>query len=126
MSLFTRLPGYFMTGGAAAVVDIGGFATLSAWGLATPLAATLSFLVAAVVNYGLTTALVFVQPASPRQFGRFLAAALVGLAINVMVTTLLVGTGIAPVFAKTGGVGVAFLANYLLAALVVFRPPDQR
>lgn len=123
MSLFARLPGYVATGGVAAIVDIGGFWGLSAAGLATPVAATLSFLVAAVVNYQLSARLVFRQQVSLRNFGRFFAAALVGLVINVGVTTILAGIGLVPVFAKIGGVGVAFLVNYLLAALVVFRKP---
>lgn len=121
MSLFARLPGYFATGGVAAIVDIGGFWALSEAGLATPVAATLSFLVAAGVNYQLSARLVFKHQLSLRNFGRFFAAALIGLVINVCVTTVLAGTGLLPVFAKIGGVGVAFLVNYLLAALVVFR-----
>lgn len=129
MSLFARLPGYFVTGGIAAIVDIGGFWALSAAGLATPVAATLSFLVAAVVNYQLSARLVFRHMVSFSGFGRFLAAALIGLGINVGVTTALAGNGLQPVMAKIAGVGVAFLVNYLLAALVVFRnaadPKDE-
>lgn len=121
MKLVAHLPGYFVTGGIAAIVDIGGFALLAPTGLPTPAAASLSFLAAAVVNYLLSARLVFRHPVSARHFGRFLAAALVGLAINVSVTTLLFERGLAPVLAKTGGVGIAFFANYLLVALVVFR-----
>lgn len=123
MSLFARLPGYVATGGTAAVVDIGGFWALVSAGLATPVAATFSFLVAAVVNYLLTARLVFRHAASLRHFGRFFAAALVGLAINVGVTTVLAAAGLAPVLAKVGGVGVAFIVNYLLATVFVFRRP---
>lgn len=125
MSLFARLPGYAMTGGTAAVVDVGGFWLLSANGVATPVAATLSFLVAAVVNYQLSARLVFRHQTSARHFGRFLAAALVGLMVNVGVTTL-AASAVPPVLAKVIGIGVAFFINYLLAALLVFRPAADK
>jgi putative flippase GtrA len=121
---FGRLPGYFVTAGIAAVVDIGGFWALAGIGLAIPLAAGISFMVAAVVNYSLSTRFVFGQPASLAGFGRFLSAALVGLGINVGVTTLLADQGLVPVLAKVAGVGTAFIVNYLLVALLVFRRND--
>jgi putative flippase GtrA len=124
MTVFARLPGYFVTGGIAAIVDIGGFWALTSMGLAIPLAATISFMVAAVVNYRLSTRFVFHQPASLAGFVRFVTAALVGLCINVGVTTVLRQHGLLPVLAKTGGVGTAFIVNYLLVTLLVFRRRD--
>jgi putative flippase GtrA len=124
LKLFDRLPGYFVTAGFAAVVDIGGFWALASIGLTIALAAGVSFMVAAVVNYALSTRFVFRQPASLGGFGRFLSAAVVGLGINVGVTTLLAHQGLAPVLAKVAGVGSAFIVNYVLVTLLVFRRQD--
>ncbi|UAK23417.1 GtrA family protein [Sphingomonas nostoxanthinifaciens] len=118
-----RLLRYVGTGGTAAVVDIGLFACLVRAGLIVPLAACLSFAMAAVVNYWLTSRFVFGHRRSVAGFAQFLAAALIGLAINVSVTTLAAALlPIPPVVAKLIGVGVAFGANFLLNALIVFRP----
>lgn len=112
--------GYALTGGAAAVVDIGGFHLLSQALPGVLLPATASFLVAALVNYLLTSRWVFRRDwRSLRQAARFFAFACLGLAINAGVTGLLAPV-LAPTLAKTAGVGVAFGANFLMNALWVF------
>ena len=125
--LLRKFAGYVLTGGAAAVVDIGGFSLLIQAGVDTPLAAAISFVIAAVCNFQLSTRFVFHHKPSHAGFVRFLLAALIGLAINVGVT---VGTqhlfGLPAVLAKVCGVGVAFCANFLLNLLVVFRSPTPR
>ena len=56
---FSRLVRYGMTGGSAAVVDLGLFSLLCPALLRVAAAAPLSFVCAAIVNYGLTTIFVF-------------------------------------------------------------------
>lgn len=125
MSVFDRLPGYLATGGAAAVVDLGLFWLFTQGGMAIVPAAAGSFLAAAFANYRLSAAFVFHQPASLAGFLRFLTAALLGLAINVGVTAGLVAMlGVAPLLGKVGGIGTAFIVNYLLNVVLVFRRPD--
>ncbi len=112
--------GYAMTGGTAAVVDIGGFHLLAPHLPGVLLPAALSFAVAAVVNYLLTSRFVFGRDwRDARQALRFFALACVGLAINAAMTTLLARV-LAPTLAKAGGVGFAFGANFLMNALWVF------
>ena len=77
---------YLLTGGAAAVVDVGGFALLHVAGVAPLPAAAASFAVAAVVNYLLTSRFVFHHRGLGWRFPLFLLGALVGLFVNVGVT----------------------------------------
>jgi putative flippase GtrA len=119
-----KLLRYFFTAGAAAIVDVGGFAALCLIAIPITVAAVTSFCLAAVVNYLLTSRYVFNRVATLRGFGLFFVAAVGGLAVNVSVT--LAGSlwlGIAPVLAKIAGVGTAFLLNFWLNLRIVFRPP---
>ncbi len=115
---------YVLTGGAAALVDIGLFMAFRASDIMVVPAALLSFLMATVVNYRLTARHVFATSSSMRGYAKFLAAAGVGLVVNVSLTGLLSAqAAMAPVFAKIVGVGAAFVFNFLLNALLVFRKP---
>ena len=116
--------GYLMTGGLAAVVDIGGFHLLASHFDGVLLPAALSFLVAAVVNYTLSSLKVYRQDwRSPRRAALFLVFACVGLSINASVTWMLAtALPIPPTLAKVGGVAVAFVANFLMNTFIVFRP----
>jgi len=119
-----KLLRYFFTAGAAAIVDVGGFAALCRTPLPIAVSAVASFCLATLVNYLLTSRYVFHQRASLRGYGLFFLAALGGLIVNVAVT--LAGSlwlGIAPVLAKIVGVGTAFLVNFWLNLRVVFRTP---
>lgn len=138
-----RLGRYVLTGGTAALVDLSVFTALHLAGASVPLAASLSFIVAAVVNYTLCSIFVFGHPLSLRQLGLFVAVALLGMAINVGVTLAAVAvlpfgamlawaervaglpSGLlAPYAATCGkvcGIGVAFLFNFYLNSTVVFR-----
>lgn len=119
--IWGRLCRYGLTAGAAAIVDIGGFAVLSGFGVGVVLAATVSFLVANVANYALSARYAFGHIPSLRRYPAFLAASGAGLCVNVAVTAgAAAGLGLAPLLAKVAGVGVAFGANFLLNALVVF------
>ena len=115
--------GYVLTGGSAAVIDLGGFALLHAAELIVPAAAAVSFLVAALENYVLTSRFVYKQPLSAGRLGVFLLVAFGGFIVNVGVTTAAAYVfGAPPVLAKLIGIGVAFGLNFLLNTVVVFRP----
>ena len=120
--------GYLMVGGLAAVVDIGLFHLLvsrpGSQGVLLP--AGISFMVAAVVNYSLSSVWVYRrQWRSARRAATFLLFALVGLCINAGATWWLAhALPIAPTLAKIGGVGIAFVANFLMNTFIVFRDED--
>lgn len=119
--------GYLLVGGLAAVVDIGLFHLLVSRMDGVLLPAVASFLVAAVVNYTLSSVWVYRrQWRSLRRASRFLLFALVGLCINAGVTWWLVHLfAAAPTLAKIGGVGIAFGANFLMNTFIVFRAEDD-
>jgi putative flippase GtrA len=119
-----KLLRYFFTAGAAAVVDVGGFAALRLTPVPIAVSAVVSFCVATVVNYLLTSRYVFHRAPTLRGYGLFFAGALGGLLVNVTLTTAgSLYLGIAPVLAKALGVGAAFLVNFWLNLRVVFRLP---
>ncbi len=121
-----RLLGYALTGGLAAVVDIGGFHLLAPRVSPVAAAAAASFAGAAVVNYLLSSRWVFRSDwRSGRRAGLFLAFALLGLGINTGVTAL--AAAVLPLhatLAKVLGVGVAFGANYAMNTRWVFMAPE--
>ena len=123
-----RVLRYALSGGLAAVVDIGGFALLA---LALPgvlLPAMLSFLLAAAVNYRASAGWVFGQDwHDGRRAARFLVAASGGLAVNAGATALLAASvQTPPLAAKVAGVGLAFGVNFLLQAYWAFGQPASR
>jgi putative flippase GtrA len=122
-NIVSKLLRYMVTGGIAAVVDVGGFALLINAQLKVLIAGTASFCTAALVNYLLSSRFVFGSTATYNGFALFLLAALIGLSINVGVTMagvyLLI---LPPVVAKLVGICSAFLINFGLNAFLVFRP----
>lgn len=125
--ILARFGGYILTGGTAAVVDTAGFAVLHALGLQVMLAAILSFLAAAVVNYVLTSRYVFRERLGLARWFAFIAFACVGLVVNVSATTVIAGRlDVIPELAKVAGIGVAFLLNFALNYAVVFRAKPAR
>lgn len=117
-----KLVSYALTGGTAAVVDAGSFIVLLHAGLPVTLAGTVSFCIAAVVNYRLTARHVFSRNASLRGFLVFLLGALGGMLVNVGVTTFAITEGLAPLIAKILGIGVAFFINFAINSRIVFAP----
>lgn len=116
-----RLLQYAVTGGIAAVVDAGGFVLLVNAKLGIVVAGCLSFCIAALVNYNLTSQFVFNREATLRGFAPFLAAALIGLTVNLGVTSMGVFVvGLPPLAAKLMGIAIAFFVNFLLNLRVVF------
>ena len=121
MDTLTRLFRYAMTGGSAAVVDLTFFSALCPRYLPVAIAATLSFVCAALVNYSLTTVFVFQGGFSTGRLAKFFIFALCGLAFNVLVTILVAAVTPAPLpLAKAAGIGTAFFLNYWLNAVFVF------
>jgi putative flippase GtrA len=117
----SKLLRYGVTGGIAAVVDAGGFALLVSAKLGIFAAGCLSFCIAALVNYSLTSRFAFNREATLRGLAAFTAAALIGLMVNVAVTLLGVFTmGLAPLAAKLMGTGTAFIVNFLINLRFVF------
>jgi putative flippase GtrA len=125
--MLRKFSGYLVSGGIAALVDAGGFALLHQAGMPTAPAAATSFLVAAVVNFQLSSHFVFMQPPSGRGFGLFLVVASLGLCINAGLTIAISReAGIAPEVAKILAIAVTFVVNFLLNHYVVFRPRARR
>ena len=113
---------YFVTGGVAAVVDTTAFIALQHAGLALLAAASVSFLIAAVVNFQLSTRFVFSHAGGLRTFVSFLLAASIGYVVNVGVTVGVASSfDLMPSIAKVIGIATAFLMNFALNLLVVFR-----
>lgn len=113
---------YLVTGGLAAIIDVSVFSYLNSLQFTVLAAATIGFIVACLFNYISTS--IFVFAANWRSATRalsFLAAALVGLSINVSITSCLAAYGIWPVLAKIVGIGIAFIANFSMNSLIVFR-----
>jgi putative flippase GtrA len=118
----SKLFRYIFTAGAAAIVDLGGFALFQRAGSSIGWAASISFGVAAFVNYFLTSRYVFQQRRSIVGFASFVAGALVGFGVNVGVTVLLATVfGLWPLFAKLVGITIAFFVNFLINSAIVFR-----
>lgn len=119
--LLRKLVGYAGTGGAAAVVDLGGFVLMVRAGMPPVPAAAASFAVAAGVNFVLSARFVFGTRAGWPRFALFLAMAVLGFAVNVSVTAgALALLGLEPALAKLTGIAVAFGFNFLVNALYVF------
>ncbi len=120
-NLFKKFVGYFFTGGLSATVDAGCFALLLAAHMPTAPAAATSFSWAALLNFQLTSRLVFRQNPTKGRFALFFFTALVGCMVNVGIT--LTGTallGLPPLAAKTIGIASAFPLNFALNLGIVF------
>ncbi len=122
---------YVVTGGTSAVVDLSIFTGEIALHVPIKVAASLSFCVAAAVNYTLTSLFVFRTTRTLRGFALFFAVALLGMAINVSVTVfgaplIRLGPVLSPVLAKVAGIGTAFLFNFWLNSVFVFGGHGRR
>lgn len=116
-----RLLRYVATGGTAALVDLGGFALLLGWQVPLAAAGTASFVAALLVNYWLTSRYVFKVLPSLRRLPVFALGAVLGLTVNMGVTIGVSALGVAAVLAKTSGIGTAFIVNYSINVLLVYR-----
>jgi putative flippase GtrA len=117
----SKLLQYALTGGIAAVVDAGGFVLLVNARLSIVAASCLSFCIAALVNYNLTSRFVFNREATLSGFASFMAAALIGLTVNIGGTFVGVFiVGLPPLAAKLVGIATAFIVNFLINLRIVF------
>jgi putative flippase GtrA len=114
---FTR---YFIVGGSAAIVDLGGFFLFLKSDFSTVAAAASSFAIAAIYNFALSSTLVFRFSLTWRRLVMFMAFAVVGLVINTSVTSL-AALSLPGLLAKTVGILVAFGVNFWMNNSVVFR-----
>lgn len=113
---------YVLTGGAAAVVDLGGFWLLFRLGMPVIPAAMASWFVAALANYALSSRFVFQSARSLNGGFKFVAGALIGFVLNVCITAVCArGLGIYPPAAKVIGIGGAFIFNFAINRFWVFR-----
>lgn len=125
--LLRQAGAYFVAGGLAAAVDISLFHLLVGQSGEVLVSAVASFLLAAGVNYSLSSAWVYRRDwRSWRRASAFLLFAVVGLCVNAGVTLWLVSAfGLPPTLAKAGGVAVAFGANFLMNTFIVFQRADS-
>ena len=114
---------YVAVGGSAAVVDIGLFHLLAPHSADVWAPAIVSFLVAATYNYLVLAKFVYAaRPLSARRVGAFFLGASLGLVVNAVATYALHHVaGVSPTWAKTGGVALAFAANFAMNTFIVFR-----
>ena len=112
---------YLVTGGSAALIDLGLFLLLVPILGSVAVAATISVTVAMVANYFLAKHFVFQVEGSPGRASLFFLGAGVGLVINTAVTTQVAALDVVPLaFAKLCGTGLAFVFNFLFNHFVVF------
>ena len=120
--IFLKLTKYFLTGGIAAIVDLTGFSFLLFLGVKLFFSAIISFCIAAVINFLLTSRFVFQKKSTFKMFVLFLCFALVGLLINVGVTLISVNYfDTTPIYSKLIGIGTAFIINFFLNLCVVYK-----
>jgi len=117
-----KIARYAVSGGAAAVVDIGGFSVLHSAHVSSILAAACSFVTATVVNYALACRWIFGASPSALGYALFLSGASLGLVINVSVTAAGVSwLDLRAPIAKTVAVAVTFFVNFFCNNNLIFR-----
>ena len=120
ISSFVR---YFITAGLAALVDLAGFWVLLRYSGSVIVAAMVSWFIAAMVNYALTSRFVFKRDLTWRAGVRFVAGALFGFSVNICVTLgCSIWLGVYPPLAKIAGIAIAFGVNFAVNVLWVFDP----
>jgi putative flippase GtrA len=116
-----RLARYALTGGSAAIIDVGGFSLLASSGVQIVPAATCSFLAATVVNFLLTSRWVFGQQATVKRYALFLPGTLFSLLVNVAITSVCaIELGFPRGISKVVAVGLTFLLSHWINARFVF------
>lgn len=120
---------YFVVGGIAAIVDIGGFMLLTgALGVPWFWAAAASFIAAFLVNYGLSIRFVFesgVRFRRHHEAALVLAVSVIGLALNEAVLWAMIElAGTARLPAKLAATAIVFVWNYGARQNFIFRAPE--
>ncbi|MDA8051021.1 MAG: GtrA family protein [Rhodospirillales bacterium] len=122
---------YFVVGGLAAIVDIGGFMLLTgAFGIPWFWAALASFVVSAAVNYLLSIRFVFesgVRFRRHHEMALVLLVSVIGLGFNEAALWLMIaGVDLGRLPAKVIATGVVFLWNYSARQRFIFRAARAR
>lgn len=105
----------------AAPVDLGGFALVLHPAVPIAVAWTLNFGVALPVNYTLTARFVLQERSGLHRLPAFALGAVLGLCLSMGVTLGLSALGKTPLLTECAGIGTAFMFNYSINAIVVFR-----
>lgn len=117
---------YFLVGGSAALLDWGMFALLAIYGsLHYLIAATISFLLATLLNYVLSIKFVFqsgVRFSKQRELSLVFLVSGLGLAIHHLGLSLMLEIFALPLMvAKITATGIVFFWNFLLRQKIIFR-----
>lgn len=116
-----QLRAYLLTGGIAALVETALFTLLLKLSGQPLVSSTLSFLLAAVLNYSLCSRFVFKRRWALKGLVKFLAAAPIGLIVNVAVCLVMLSEfNLVPPLAKASGIAIAFGVNFTVNRLWVF------
>lgn len=117
-----KLLRYILSGGGAAIVDVGLFQLQVIEGVAVLAAAIISFCVAACFNYFVSSLFVFKTSLHPVHLAKFFIFSLIGLLTNSSITWIgFHHFQLYPALAKIIGIGCAFFVNFLVNYLVVFK-----
>lgn len=116
-----RFSRYFITGGFAAIIDLGLFLLLVHLTGSVLLAAAVSFVVAITINFLLSARFAFSARRTLDRYAIFALGASLGLVINAGVTVQVERLDWVPLaFAKVAGIAVAFGFNFLFNHFVTF------
>ncbi|MEO0462696.1 MAG: GtrA family protein [Pseudomonadota bacterium] len=128
-----RLIRYGLASVGALAVDVAGFLSLMAVGMAAGPASALGYSLGILAHWLMSSRAVFQDSvaaggvARTRQKALFVISALVGLALTTAIVAGSVQVGIDPRIAKAVAIVVAFTATWLLRSKIVFRVqvPEQ-
>ncbi len=124
-----RLPLYLRYVGVSAAalgVDVGVFLSLIAGGMVASLASGLGYSFGIIVHWFLSSRMVFGGQladngtARTKQKGLFVASALLGLGLTMLIVGISAAAGFDPRIAKAVAIAVSFNITYLLRKAVVF------
>jgi putative flippase GtrA len=126
--LWLRLVRFGLTGGAAAVIQVGLLRLLVAFGVTPILANALGFIVSAQVNFLASQALTWADGPPDHALGESLSRRWVrfhemiaGTAVINMLVFSVARLVLPDLAASAAGIGVAAIVNYALADRIVFR-----
>ena len=117
---------YLFVGGISALVNIVLFLLADGAGVSTTVSAPASYLAAAIVNYFLCITILFRKNArwqTPLELAVLTLVVLVGGALDLLVTQLLLGLQFWPVVAKSMACAVVLVFNFVGRRLWVFPEP---
>jgi glycosyltransferase involved in cell wall biosynthesis len=114
---------YLLIGAAAAVINLGAFLALARVGVALPVAIVMAFVLAAIANYFLCIVLIFRHRArwnSVTEVAMYAAVVVAAGALDLGLTTGLLGAGAVPWLAKSSASAIGLVFNFLGRRFVVF------